>query len=304
MNCPYCNSKPFKSQRGLTQHQQHSRKCLEAIRSKYGILTAGNLPHTVAPFALVPFAIDQATLGKRCAKSWAIEKNVGELDKPSQQLAKRLRTNEENDIEENLETSSASEQELDFPVFDANSDDSVQLAHNLAANTQKNGVNTKILEDWQEYCRTAPRKFMYDMCDNDVNAINLLVTLRKTKAALKVYDEVMKWHYQVTGKLQKNLTNNHNRDFVSRKKLFRKLSKRFNFTPEKKAYIEELTLPHSRARVKIVLNDPQWVIQSLLTDPRITDNDYIFGNKSPFLPPKNNNKYIQDLNWAKLDALV
>ena len=89
MNCPYCNSKPFKSQRGLTQHQQQSRKCLEAIRRKYGIAPFGNLPHSVVQFALIPFATTQENMGKRPAKSGANTPNIDKLDKESVQLNKR-----------------------------------------------------------------------------------------------------------------------------------------------------------------------------------------------------------------------
>ena len=62
--------------------------------------------------------------------------------------------------------------------------------------------------------------------------------------------------------------------------------------------IKELVLPSSRARAKIVKNDTKAMIQSLLTDPRILDEDYLFFNDDPRSSPpcEKDLDYIGDIN--------
>ena len=48
-----------------------------------------------------------------------------------------------------------------------------------------------------------------------------------------------------------------------------------------------------------MLNDAQCVLQSLLTDPRISDEDYIFFNNDPFQPPPEEVTAIKDLNTGQ-----
>ena len=60
--------------------------------------------------------------------------------------------------------------------------------------------------------------------------------------------------------------------------------------------VKELTLPHSKAKVRIVFNDIRSLIQSLLTDPRIRDEDYMFFDDDPFAPPPDDLDYIADFN--------
>ena len=44
-------------------------------------------------------------------------------------------------------------------------------------------------------------------------------------------------------------------------------------------------LPFSRSSVKLTLYDAKKVVQALLTDPRITDDDYLFFDDSPLGQP-------------------
>ena len=58
-----------------------------------------------------------------------------------------------------------------------------------------------------------------------------------------------------------------------------------------------MPLPSSKATVPFVINDLKMVIQSLLTDPRIRPEDYIFHGKSQFDPPKKT-PFISDLHMG------
>ena len=48
-----------------------------------------------------------------------------------------------------------------------------------------------------------------------------------------------------------------------------------------------------------MVNDAQAVLQSLLTDPRICDQDYIFFDNDPFAPPPEEVAEIRDLNTGQ-----
>jgi hypothetical protein len=60
--------------------------------------------------------------------------------------------------------------------------------------------------------------------------------------------------------------------------------------------IQEIKLPFSLATARIVTNSASWCIHSLLTDPRITDNDFLFHNNDPLAPPPTTIDTISDIN--------
>ena len=68
---------------------------------------------------------------------------------------------------------------------------------------------------------------------------------------------------------------------------------------DNEAKLQKITLPHSKADVEVLTIDPKKAIQSLLTDPRITDEDYLFINGDPFCPPPDSIKFIQDLDTGR-----
>ena len=303
MNCPYCPAKPFKSLRGLSHHQQKSERCMERIRAKFGCSQGNELPHSFVGFVSVPYAKEVSAIGNMYentsknadslpAKYTNSRVNIDNLE----QLAKRQRTDTENlssDVDEDTENQVMTGSDV-WHLEETGL--SVGSAASSSLSSPASNVNTNILDNWRTYCTEAPRKFLYDFTTPMEVALNLLINLRKTNSPLNAYESMMDWHYRSVGELKYNQKLSDHSDYISREKIFKQLRQRYNFTEEKRHYIEELTLPHSRAKVQLVLIDPQWVIQSLLTDPRLTDEDFIFGEKGPFAPPKPKTKYIRDLN--------
>ena len=55
-------------------------------------------------------------------------------------------------------------------------------------------------------------------------------------------------------------------------------------------------MPSSRAKVDIVCHDARDMVVSLLTDPRITDDDYLFFDNNPLAPPPEDLDYLGDIN--------
>jgi hypothetical protein len=65
--------------------------------------------------------------------------------------------------------------------------------------------------------------------------------------------------------------------------------------------VEEIVLPFLHTKVKIVKNNAEWCMESLLTDPRIVDDDYLFWGNDPLsTPPKwKDIGKIGDINTGK-----
>ena len=60
--------------------------------------------------------------------------------------------------------------------------------------------------------------------------------------------------------------------------------------------VKNLLLPHSKSMVDLVVHDFKEQIQSLLTDPRISDTDYLFLNDDPFSPPPDQFTTVGNIN--------
>ena len=109
-------------------------------------------------------------------------------------------------------------------------------------------------------------------------------------------EAMLKWHLTQTGELKNGQKLSECSAFISQKRLFSMLRDRYNFPKEGLLSARCITLPHCKTRVKIVQNSVQDTIVSLLTDPRITDIDYLFHDNNPLAPPPEKINYIKDLN--------
>ena len=85
---------------------------------------------------------------------------------------------------------------------------------------------------------------------------------------------------------------------VTREALLKRLAKRYNMT--KAALIKRnITLPHSQSKVTVITHDFQAQVQSLLSDPRWKDSDYLFHNDDPTAPPPEEFTVLRDINTGK-----
>ena len=63
-------------------------------------------------------------------------------------------------------------------------------------------------------------------------------------------------------------------------------------------YYKEVQLPGTGTYVHLVCHHFLEMVESLLTDPRISDNDYLFGD-DPFAPPEDSPAMVRDLNTGQ-----
>ena len=94
--------------------------------------------------------------------------------------------------------------------------------------------------------------------------------LIKKRAPLKLYDDIYQWH---TNHLKAT-------DFKPRKTLLSELKKRYNMADKGPKLIKDMVLPHSQSRIDLVVHYFEQEVQSLLSDPRWTDDDYLFHNET------------------------
>ncbi|CAB9531417.1 hypothetical protein (Partial), partial [Seminavis robusta] len=83
-------------------------------------------------------------------------------------------------------------------------------------------------------------------------------------------------------------------------KLMKKLKTRNNMGKKYAQPIQKV-LPHTKSKVKIYRRHSRDLVESLLTDPRWEDEDWLFfdnknGEPDPFAPPHNDLKQIGNLN--------
>ena len=185
--------------------------------------------------------------------------------------------------------------------FDEDFDETIGAAEMVdsgasAATNSESGVDQSLRKNFEEYVKKQCRSLGFTR--DQVNAIRLLVTLRQGRASLMTYDSVMKWHLECSGDLHYSQSVRQSPAFITRDKLFKMLRERYSYD---KLYHQEtiITLPHSKARALIVWNDAKAAMTSLLTDPRITDDDYLFFEDNPLSSPPNQINYVEDLNTGR-----
>ena len=131
----------------------------------------------------------------------------------------------------------------------------------------------------------------------EVQAIKLLDILRKKRATLDTYDEVMEWHLRQMGMISDNEgLGDAKSEHIGRKALMKKLAERYNKNPKEMVPTTKLVLPSSKAKVTIVAHQAKALVVSLLTDPRPTDDDFLFFGDDPLAPPPNPITQIGDIN--------
>jgi len=149
-------------------------------------------------------------------------------------------------------------------------------------------------QQFQQYCDTGKRSFL-PFTPAEVSAIRLLDTLRRKKCSLDSYDSILEWHFATNGELRWGGAIGDCLPYLSRYVLLPKLMRRYNLEAlvPKEMHIR---LPSSNSKANVIVHDTEASIQSLLTNPRRKDEDYLFHNDDPFSPPPADLNVIRDLN--------
>ena len=116
-------------------------------------------------------------------------------------------------------------------------------------------------------------------------AVELMKMLDDSGCSVALYDKIMDWHMQ----------NLRAREKITSKKLHDRLVERYNLgdTLPKERRIK---LPHSKLVTKIPCHDAAAMVRCMLTDPCLTDNDYLFFNDNPLEAPPPEFDTVADIN--------
>jgi len=254
--CKGCGRANFKSATGLTQHQQRNRVCQPGyIERSYGKFDLDNDINGDGSLGLLLGLLPTTTVMRPTTR---------------QSLATRAELEEPGEGTDDEDASYVGIEDDDSAMDEDNSatdDDNSAMDDDNSDDVSTNFDNPlgKIRSNFERYVETAQYSLHFDK--NESLAIDLCHRLRQSKASLDTYEEVMQWHFVASKGLDPNAKVGNHPDFISRKKLFKILRKRYNYDATKWGIVKQITLPHCRARAKIICNDAQAVIQSLLTDP-------------------------------------
>jgi len=150
-----------------------------------------------------------------------------------------------------------------------------------------------MLKDWIEYEHRASGFAPFDQRQR--HAIELLSLLGATKASLDTYESMMTWHVKCTGEIHCHEKASDSPHFVSRDTLLELLKKRYN-RDKGHGLVTIIVLPSSKVCAKMVLNDTQKIVQSLLNQPEIRTKHYLFHDDNPFAPPSEGLLHVAKLN--------
>lgn len=182
--------------------------------------------------------------------------------------------------DDNSSISSGTHMEVDQSNSDDESSQMVEVVDDPEDIIQKMHCKFK------EYCDNALHNFV-DLTPDRKAACQLLKLLKDKHCPGGLYEDIWKWHNE----------NIDAREAPDRFQLMKYLGKRYN-TQEAKPFTKKMELPFSKARINLVLHDARAQLISLLTDPRIGAEHYLFHDDNPFAPPPKEFEFIDDINTS------
>ena len=156
--------------------------------------------------------------------------------------------------------------------------------------------NDKNIKAFRAYCTKA--KQFPDLDEKEVRGIKLLDILRRKKTPMDAYDELLGWYLEEAGLRIEKEPLGKCPDYLSRAKLIRILKERYNMD-DKFPFSDEIVVPHSNARIKVICRNAGDCVEQLFTDPGLTDEDFSFFNNDPMAPPPENLTYVGELNTGE-----
>ncbi len=297
--CPYC-SKTLKSERGTTQHIFQTPKCREAQLN----FVSATQSQQVDPNCDGAKDPNQEAEGDGLRRSRR-NKRRKQDDPDMESIPSRTDTNLHPDMEPNEADSGAADTSSDVDanrstsyLYEDSSDDEESDATMDPVEEDDDydlgGPNKEILERFVAYCRDHSDNFL-DLTVPEETSIKLMDILRRKKAPLNAFPELLTWHLKEIGHLREHETLNDTDKYFHRKTLMASLVPRYNMSAMVPV-LKRVTLPSSKAVVSIPCRLAADIIVHLLTDPRVEDEDYLFFQDDPFAPPPENITYIADLN--------
>ena len=319
MKCSYCG-KAIRSKRGLTQHIASSAKCTAAQFAAVGCKRMGweDSGNGAGP-----------RRSKRVRSNDIDEANVEDMTHLGGNMGANRHKNSDQSVPNSdsevadfgpgddsstkgSKSSSDSSTDDTFSSSSSEDDDTVATGDGLMlsgdelesdeefspAKPKDARPNRAMLAEFRQFCKEARQ--LLPLSKEQVTSIKLLDLMKRKKTSLNAYEEFMEWHLK-----EANIIRDHERladarDYTGREALMKELAVRCNMNMKSKfPKTKKVRLPHSKAVVTIVYHEATDIITSLLTDPRIKDQDYFFHDNNPLATPPHTCPIIGDMNTAK-----
>ena len=158
---------------------------------------------------------------------------------------------------------------------------------------EEDGPITFVRDQFKAYAEEMG-KMKHSFSPAEACSIRLLHLLQKKGAALNTYPELMQWHLRESHAMEDCDQLQDCRDYMSRERIMKRLKTRYNMR-NKYPYRKKIKLPVSGTIIRMTLHHPGAVLQSLLTDPRIGDDDYCFFGDDPLAPPPASRVHVGEM---------
>ena len=155
-----------------------------------------------------------------------------------------------------------------------------------------------IRSQFRQCCEDFPQNNRSYLSEEEAAAIGLIDLLFKKKTPMNAHRDLMIWHLKSKGDLVEGMKLGECEEYMSRQVMMKRLKARYNMG-NKYPHQKKVRLPISGEVVRLTLHDPQFCIQSLLTDPRILDSDYDFFDDDPLAPPPTSQTTVGDVLTGK-----
>ena len=229
-------------------------------------------------------------IGVRLAESGPTESKMSDGFAP---IENKMESDEDNGMpignEDNLQ-----EDDTEMAVFPESEDDDSAAGEGII-NPQ---ACTRNRDAFREYVANRKRHSI-PFPEKERHQILLLDVLRKNKAPLKSYNDVLDWHYRSQGLIQDHERVGQHWAYNGREAIIGRLAKRYGYH-NKLPTVEKFYLPWSKAKVNVVMNDFCDQLEKILHDPRFKWDDFLFFDEdNPFAPPPENISTIGDINTGE-----
>ena len=273
MYCGFCSGRFTDRGRWKAHfHYKRNLRCKLGLQKEY--IPPLKKPRATYPSSTTAMASESSVFPGR--KDCSIRDVVGPIGNSEQSMGEFSvpgRSILANDTEDCAVAANSTDSDNDIPFADDNEDVDMQEVPPTFTHASPKKRNTP-LSSFKEYCKYADNNHC-DLTPEAKAGVKLLDLLSRRRVPLTLYDEIFTWH------LQHPLRPT---EFIPRKTLLGKLNTRYNME-KKKPFIIKMELPHSKARIKLVCHDALEQIISILTDPRIKPDDYLFHNDDPLASP-------------------
>ena len=305
--CPFCNRSNFRTTGGYRQHVQFG-PCRRAWLASVANFGAHELPHELRPAGdehdtSIPMALPETPQKAGGTMHEFLDLDPREIDAVADNIFADLAQEEgesdsecgaSDDDEPKVNKDESETSDTETEPSDTEEEDPMETEEE---DILLGDPHTGIRDQYKEYARAKAGNTV-GFTDEEAACIRLMDVLRKRKAPLNAYKEVMEWHLKEKGDIKQHESVKDSETYISRKTMLKKLRDRYNYKnkfPRKK----KVKLPVSKSILHLTVHDAAAVIQGLLTDPRLEDAEFLFHDDKPLVPPPRHPKTISDLHTGQ-----